>query len=339
MATNARAGGEVSLAGEVVEIIPFKASRDRTGVVKVRDSEKRIRNVIGTVDGIEVGDYVSVTGVERAHPTHGHQIRATTLHTEYPTEKDAAEEWLMRHLNMQRGIAEDIIADWLKGVHEHDFTASLEKFWQAVTDRPWLGGKKHEEVHELFTNYDQEFEWSNLVAYAEKKKVMDELVELGLDTKEAFTVFQALGLNAAAKVRTDPYTVYYYVETTPFEKVDKIYLRRPDTLKTDDRRVRALCVQKVREFVENGDTAVRYDDLIDLLEEKHDYIKARVLLENLHDLEPEMLTFYCVDIQGVLVQPVDLAKFEDGFARWLVTGHHPEALKKDKDWGDDITFD
>lgn len=321
----ARTGGEVSLSGTVVEIIPFRSSHDRSGVLKVRDAEKKIRTVVGVVDGIEVGDYVVVTGIERQHPHHGLQVRATTLRTEYPREKDAAAEWMMRHLNMQRSRAEFIISEWCHGVAPGAVSGQLALLWEAAHSNNV--GLVHDAA-DLFRDNGHGPEWTNLVAYAEKKAVMDDLVELGLDTKEAFIIFQALGTRSAEKVRFDPYTVYYYVETTPFEKVDKIYLRRPETLKTDDRRVRALCVQRVRDFVENGDTAVRYDDLIDLLEEKHDYIKARVLLENLHGLEPEMLTFYYAETQGVLVQPVELARFEDGFARWLVTGEHPENKKK-----------
>lgn len=317
-----RTGGEVSLAGMVVEIIPFRASIDRTGVVKVRDAEKKIRTVIGTIEGLAYGDYVEVAGVERQHPHHGLQVRATTIKASYPKDKETSTEWLIRHLKMDRRKAEGIINDWCEGVTDENISSQISLLWEAAsTPVPGL----RQDAYTVFDQHDQIAEFNDLVLYATKKVVMDDLVELGLDTKEAFTIFQARGMKAAEEVREDPYVVYYYVETTPFEKVDKIYLRRADTYKTDDRRVRALCMQKVRDFVENGDTAVRYDDLLDLLEEKHDYISARTMIENLHGLEPEMLTFYFTEEQGVLVQPVDLAKYEDGFSQWLVRGTHPES--------------
>lgn len=314
----------------VVEIIPFKASVDRTGVVKVRDSEKKIRTVIGTIEDIAYGDYVEVTGVERHHPHHGLQVRASTIKTTYPTEKESTIEWLIRHLKMSRYNAEGIVVDWLVG-YPNDTTsvaARIEGLWVGAAE-PLISLR--DEIFDVFNAHGLLVEFNLLTTITEKKKVMDELVELGLDTKEAYVLYLERGRRAAEEVREDPYIVYYYVDTVPFDKIDKIYLRRPDTLKTDDRRVRALCLQRVRDFVENGDTAVRYDDLIDMLEEKHDYLTATMLIDNLHTLVPEMLSLYYMEQQGMLVQPKDLAKYEDGFALWLIKGLHPETSVKQRE--------
>lgn len=339
------AGEEVTLSGPIVDIIRFKASVEKAGVLKIRDAEKRIRNVVGVVDSLQVGDVVAVTGIERSHPTHGLQIRATTIRSTFPTEKELFIQWMIIHLRLGRQEANSIVNEYFKQydtmvksnipvglyVTSFDEEGMLRLFWQLLEP----DGACRDLIQMIFIDLNMRPEYITLADFVEKKVITDQLMDLGLTSKESFILFRERGPQVIDEIKEDPYVLYYYVEETPFEKVDKIYLDRPDTLKADDRRVRALCIHQVRVFVENGDTAVRYDDLIDLMEEAHTYLKARELLVNLHELVGELLTFYNTKEQGVLVQPKELATYEEGFATWLITGQHPEGPKKEKAPNDD----
>lgn len=333
---------ETKVSGVIVEVIRFRASADGAGVVKIRDAQLgHIRTVVGMVEGLAPGDTIEASGSEREHPHHGLQLKASRIHTLLPQTKKSARMWLTSHFSVTAMEAEALLDAW-----SSDFATSwvaaggladpadheMEGLWEALS---W--NRAH--AYAIFLKQNKTSLYLELVQYVQRKMTMDDLVKEGLTSKEALVLFRHRGVRAITELLEDPYLVYYYIEETNFEKLDKIYLRQPNNYRNDERRVKALCLNRVREFVENGDTAVLYDDLIDLMEDKHEYLLAREVLLCLHSLVPNTLEFYCAEDFGIRVQPVKLAQFEAGLAQWVKTGVHPEREKQDDGGLTDDDFD
>lgn len=331
------ARSEVEVSGVVSDVLRFRGSQDHMGVITLIDAEKKKQKVVGVVEGIRVGDSIEVTGYEVQHPHYGGQIRALHIHTALPRHREAVSDWLIRHFGVPWSNARNLVDEWYAEHNKIGIAGAPNstpisgpgdieaiRLWNnLLIDSPAL--------KQLFAKHKAIDQYADVRGYVVRKSVTDTLVRMGLETKEAFALFQLRGSKAAEELKADPYVVYYYLDGTPFAKIDKIYLDQPGNKKDDDRRVRASCLHELRSCTDEGHTAMYYDDFIDLIEELHPEFSAQKLVGNIQTLMPDFIMLYG---SPAMVQLAPYARFEAGIAEFVTFGKvHtvPPSMEKDDD--------
>lgn len=313
------------VSGLVTDILRFRGSEDRSGVMTVRDAHRVKHKVVGVTEGVEIGSFIRAEGKPVVHQVYGPQLRAQTVHVELPSSRDAAPEWFYRHFDMSLSAATELVKDWYDdfanlgapkaSTAKGDGDFELQRLWECLGAS---AGTAARSVENLFTKHGLQEVYLEVRAYVMRKEAVDALVGLGLSTKEAHLLYKARGSGITAEMAQDPYTAYLYVESISFKKMDDIYLARRGTTKQDDHRVRALCLFYLRKDAsDNGHTAIEYDDFIRIMEEKKDKFSATKILHNLHRLMPEFVTQYG---DPAMLQLAHLAEYESGIAEWVTTG-------------------
>jgi hypothetical protein len=322
----AREKTEVEVSGVVEDLIRFRNSNDGVGVAKVELSSGTEEQVIGVLVGIELGDYIEVTGVEYDHPHHGKQIRAKVIHVLLPKDRRSTVGWLTRHFGMLHSAAEDLISDWYTSFSTVGAATSspasiympapegtdfeIARFMQLLR---WNDAS----IRTFFDKHNATMTYPSVQAYVLRKMTVDDLLKLGLDTKEAHALFRARGREAAAELKQDPYTAYYYIQDMPFTKIDKIYLSQRGNAPNDPKRLRAVCLHELKDRADEGHTAMYYDDFLDYMSEKYPTMSAQRFVSCLDQLMPEFLTLYG-DPQ--MIQLVTHARYEAGIAEFITYG-------------------
>ncbi len=314
---------EISVSGVVTDVFMFRGSADRMGVITLYDAEKKKQKVVGVVEGIRTGDNIEVTGFEQEHPHYGLQVRAQKIDTILPRSKNTMSEWLTRHFGIGWLDAKSLLEDWYSNFSTLGTAPSpaavpitmpgdfeLARLWSNII----IDGAA---VKAHFKKHNAGSEYTAVRQYVVRKHVTDTLVRMGLDTKEAFALYQIRGEKAADELRQDPFVVYYYLDGVPFKKIDEIYLAQRGNKKNDDRRVRAMCLYELRSCTDEGHTAMYYDDFLALMEELHDSFSGTKLIGNLQSLMPEFIMLYG---NPPMVQLAPYARFEAGIAEFVTGG-------------------
>lgn len=315
------------VSGIVTDILRFRGSADRGGVLTLRDARGATHKVLGVTEGVEVGSFIYAEGKPFVHPTYGPQLRAHTVRVDLPTTRDAAPEWLYRHFRMTQLQATALITDWYNdfanlGQAPTPGTVTIKGAGDFELLRLWtcLGaaGVSARSVENLFKRHSLEDVYSEVREYVVRKNTIDGLVAVGLNTREAQLLYKVRGSAIIDEMKTDPYVAYLYVDTISFKKMDDIYLQLKGTGKTDDHRLRAMCLFYLRKDAsDNGHTAIEYDDFLHLMEERKERFSATKILHNLHRLIPDFVTQYG---NPTMLQLTHLAEYEDGIAEWITTG-------------------
>lgn len=318
----AKTRSEVEVAGVVVDVLRFRGSQDHMGVITIVDPSKKKQKVVGVVEGVRNDDSIEVTGYEVEHPHYGPQVRAQQIRSILPRDKSSLSDWLIRHFGVGWSDARNLVDEWYT-----EFATLGQAVAPAVaitgpgdieTVRLWNNILVDApEVKKLFEKHRASAQYIDVRTYVVRKNVTDTLVRMGLETKEAFALYTLRGSAAADELKADPYVVYYYLDGTPFSKIDKIYLDQPGNKANDDRRVRATCLYELRSCTDEGHTAMYYDDFIALIEELHPEFSAMRLMSNIQSLMPEFVMLYG---NPAMVQLAPYARFEAGIAEFVTFG-------------------
>lgn len=303
---------DLEVSGVVEHTILFRNSSDSMGIVKIKDGAGAQHAVLCVVVGIEAGDFIEVVGTEHEHPTHGMRIRAKTVKVSLPKDQASLSLWLARHFDIQPFVVRNLVEDWftqqLPTVADPDKVLFL--FFQGLYENNPVC-RSYFEKHGVLHVYP------GVSVYVQRTLVIEELLTLGLDTKEAHSLFRTRGLDAPRELREDPYTAYYYIENMSFSKVDKIYLAQRSRSPNDEKRLRAVCLHEIKDRADEGHTAMYYDDFLDYMSEKYETLSAQRFIHCLDALMPEFITLYG---SPQMLQLVTHARYEAGVAEFIVGG-------------------
>lgn len=329
--------------GVVTDLMRFRGSEDKSGVLTVMDAAKVVHRILGVTEGIELGTYISAEGNVVEHPTYGAQMRAKKIRVELPTTPEAVAKWMTLHFRTDASRAKEFMECWCEPLAEftkhpdpsrvtlnlRNMPPMLKRLWmhlEAPVD-PGLEGP----IEGLCNSCGiSSLELDGMRRYVQRKATLDVLLDLGLTTSEAQLLFQRCGIGVVAQIKEDPYIAYMLVESISFKKMDDIYLSTAGRGLKDDHRVRAMCLHYLRRDVgDRGHTAIAFDDFISVMEEHKDEFSATSIAYNLARLIPDYVTQY--GSNPTMLQLSDVAKYEGGIAEWIIKGRINESTAHDDD--------
>lgn len=307
----AKPKAETKFGGIVFDVMPFRGSQDGAGVITLQSPTGKGKGlkIIGVVEGVKPGDEVEGHGLQVEHPHYGLQIRAARIRTKLPSAVPEAQEWLTRHFVVPWTQARDFMSAWGHAATYSSQEECVAKLWRAVVD-------PNSAVQDLLVQFMPGVA-ADIRNYVLRKLVIDELVELNLDTKDAFALYRILGNAAVTRVREDPYTSYYYLDNVSFNKLDAIYLDQAGNQKGDVKRVKAVCLYALRSCADDGHTAMYYEDFMALVEAEYPEFSPGLLLSTVQDLIPEFMVLYG---SPTMIQLTHNADYEAGISEFIALG-------------------
>jgi len=323
--------------GMVTDLMRFRGSEDRSGVLTVVAADKEVHRILGVTEGIEIGTFIFAEGNVIEHPKYGKQLRAKKIRVELPTTQETVAKWMTLHFNILAHRAQEFMASWCEPLatftlypnpkqttlNLRNMPPLLQRLWMHL-EKPLKSGPE-EAVEGLCNSCGiNAFELGEMRRYVQRKAALDMLIELGLNASEAQILFQQCGIGVVATLQEDPYVAYMMVESISFKKMDDIYLSTQGRGLKDDHRVRAMCLHYLRRDVgDRGHTAIALDDFLLIMEEHRDGFSATSIMFNLARLIPQYVVQY--GDNPVMLQLADIAQYENGIADWIVNGRINES--------------
>lgn len=180
-------------------------SPDGYAVVEITGDEPCI--VVGNMPHIRTGEQTRFFGEFQFHAKYGRQFRAESYESTPPLETD--DMVLFLESDFVKGIGHTLAQRLVDRFGEDTFRI-IEEQPELVAEVPGISAKVAAELHERFAEY------------AMAKYRYAELMALGLTAHQAEIAAEALGGDAAALIRENPYILIEYVRGIDFLLADQI---------------------------------------------------------------------------------------------------------------------
>lgn len=225
------------------------------GLFKVRETndkslEEYVNSTItftGYFHELNEDDTYILYGEMIKHPRYGMQFQTSSYERIKPTGKDAVTIFLSSDLfpgigeKLARSIADTLGDNALdKILNEPESLNLVPKLTQKKANQLYHNLKKYEESHEI----------------------IQRLIDLEFNMKEALTIYNEYKSNTLKIIDSNIYQVIYNIPDISFLKIDKV-ARNLNIEKNDDRRVKALTLYAMKNLTyQNGDSFLSKEMII-----------------------------------------------------------------------------
>ena len=235
-----------TLTGRVTRVVHRDATRG-FAVVEVKPADGPAVTLVGPALDLAEGLEVRATGSFRSHPRFGRQFRATTVLALPPEQLEGLTAWLAS--GQVKGVGKELAGR----IVAHFGTATrdvLEGPPARLVEAPGIGKARARTIHEAWVRQKTQRETFILLS------------DMGLTPALAGRVMRALGDEAPARVRQDPYDLVQRVRGIGFRTADAIAVKvglRPDA----PERIRAAVRHVLGEAAEAGHVFLGADTLVE----------------------------------------------------------------------------
>ncbi|MBD5560247.1 MAG: ATP-dependent RecD-like DNA helicase [Clostridia bacterium] len=178
---------------------------DGYAVVEIAGDEPCI--VVGVMPHIKTGEHTRFFGEFQHHAKYGRQFRADSYESTPPLDPD--DMVLFLSSDFVKGIGPTLAQRLVDTFGQDTFTV-IENEPERIASVPGISHKLAAELHDCFAEY------------AMAKYRYAELMALGLTAHQAESAEQALGGDAAAQIRENPYILIQHVRGIDFVLADRI---------------------------------------------------------------------------------------------------------------------
>jgi exodeoxyribonuclease V alpha subunit len=237
--------GEV-LSGRIARVVHQDAAR-AFAVFELAPPEGPAVTVVGPATDLAPGLDVRVTGAFHVHPRYGRRFKATTVIALPPQGVDGILAYLAsgQVKGIGKGLAARLVAHF-----GADTRKALDGGPRRLREVPGIGRGRAEAIHEA---------WSRSAA---RRETFILLSDMGLTPSQAQRVMRALGDEAPARVRENPYGLIRVVPGVGFKVADAIAARvgmAPDA----PARLEAATTHVLGEAAEQGHVFLPADRLVE----------------------------------------------------------------------------
>lgn len=228
-----------------VERLTFRNEKNGYTVLELNTGET-LQTVVGTLPTAEPGDELRVVGTWTEHPSFGMQFQARTYERVQPS--------------TAAGILQYLSAGGVKGIGR----ATAQRIVKAFGDQALEVIEKDPERLAQIPGISAEKARRISADYCKKAGIRETILALssyGIVPEEAVRVYQALGPEAAQRVRENPYCLCDEKIALGFQRADAI-AESMDRPADDAARVRAGVLYILRHNLDNGHTCLPQDKLL-----------------------------------------------------------------------------
>ncbi|MEX2605803.1 MAG: ATP-dependent RecD-like DNA helicase [Kiritimatiellia bacterium] len=191
-----------------VERVTFHSEDTGFAVLKVEvKGEKDLVTVVGKVPNVSVGEFLTAGGDWVMDPTHGRQMRASSIRTSPPDSLEGIEKFLGSGL--------------IHGIGPVYAQKLVEKFGKEVLDIIDTKSARLEEVEGIGPTRRVRIKnsWNEVKTVRE---IMTFLMSHGVSTARAFRIYKTYGDQAMQKVQSNPYCLARDIRGIGFKTADQI---------------------------------------------------------------------------------------------------------------------
>lgn len=233
---------EYELTGTVVSII--YQSADGYAVIEVEGEEPTI--CVGNMPDIKVGELTRFFGVYKTHARYGHQFAVSSYESTLP--KDLNDMAAFLGGGFIKGLGEVLARRIVEEFGEKTFDI-IEREYHQLANVRGVSKKLAENIHAAFLDY------------ATQKFAYSDLMGMGLSAKQATNCVTEFGLDAAKKIRENPYLLAERIYGIDFVTADKI-AQGLGVEKNDPFRIKNGLLNVLKKMLANGHLYVRREKIV-----------------------------------------------------------------------------
>lgn len=228
------------------------------------DNKKTI-TIVGYLPFINTGDALKIAGNYVNHPEYGEQFRIETFEKCIPDTLEGLEKYLAG--GVVKGIGPAMAKRIVKAFKEE--TVNILRFEPKKLST--LKGISEQKAEEICEEFNANWELWRIIGFLDR---------FGISTSNCKKVYDALGINAIAKIEENPYILMDIVYGVDFKKIDKMAMDLGVDINSD-KRIECAIKYAINIAGSNGHTCVLKQNLIqyiaELLQIKEENIESVII--------------------------------------------------------------